>query len=37
LIFPSEAFMANTKSFRSLTGKEELSFSKAFQEILLGV
>ncbi len=37
LIFPSEEFMANTKSFRSLTGKEELSFSKAFQEILLGV
>jgi spermidine/putrescine transport system substrate-binding protein len=36
LIFPSEEFMANTKSFRSLTGKEELSFSKAFQEILLG-
>jgi spermidine/putrescine transport system substrate-binding protein len=36
LIFPSEEFLANTKSFRSLTGKEELAFSKAFQEILLG-
>lgn len=36
LIFPSEEFLKNTHGFRSLTGKEELAFSKAFQEILLG-
>jgi spermidine/putrescine transport system substrate-binding protein len=36
LIFPSEEFLKNTHGFRSLSGKEELSFSKAFQEILLG-
>lgn len=36
LIFPSEDFLKNTHGFRSLSGKEELSFSKAFQEILLG-
>jgi spermidine/putrescine transport system substrate-binding protein len=36
LIFPSEEFLKNAHGFRSLTGKEELAFSKAFQEILLG-
>ena len=36
LIFPSEEFLKNAHGFRSLTGKEELTFSKAFQEILLG-
>jgi spermidine/putrescine transport system substrate-binding protein len=36
LIFPSEEFIKNAHGFRSLTGKEELAFSKAFQEILLG-
>lgn len=36
LIFPSADFLANVKSFRSLTGAEEASFSKAFQEVLLG-
>jgi undecaprenyl pyrophosphate phosphatase UppP len=36
LIFPSEDFLKNAHGFRSLTGKEELSFTKAFQEVLLG-
>jgi spermidine/putrescine transport system substrate-binding protein len=36
LIFPSEEFLKNAHGFRSLTGKEELSFTKAFQEVLLG-
>jgi spermidine/putrescine transport system substrate-binding protein len=36
LIFPSEEFLKNAYGFRSLTGQEELSFTKAFQEVLLG-
>jgi spermidine/putrescine transport system substrate-binding protein len=36
LIFPSEEFLKNVKSFRSLTGAEEASFTRAFQEIRLG-
>ena len=36
LIFPSEEFLKNVKSFRSLTGAEEASFARAFQEIRLG-
>lgn len=36
LIFPSEEFLANTQSFRALTAQEELSFTKAFQNIKLG-
>ena len=37
LIFPSEEFLKNVKSFRSLTPAEEASFARAFQEIKLGV
>lgn len=37
LIFPSEEFLKNVKSFRSLTAAEEASFARAFQEIKLGV
>jgi spermidine/putrescine transport system substrate-binding protein len=36
LIFPSEAFLAKTQAFRALEGKEEQSFTKAFQQIKLG-
>ena len=36
LIFPSEEFLKNVRSFRSLTGAEEASFTRAFQEIRLG-
>jgi spermidine/putrescine transport system substrate-binding protein len=36
LIFPSEAFLAKTQAFRALDGKEEQSFTKAFQQIKLG-
>ncbi len=36
LIFPSEEFLKNVKSFRALTGAEEASFARAFQEIRLG-
>ena len=36
LIFPSEAFLSKTQAFRALDGKEEQSFTKAFQQIKLG-
>ena len=36
LIFPTADFLQNAHGFRSLTGAEELAFTKAFQEVLLG-
>ena len=36
LIFPTSEFLQNAHGFRSLTGAEELAFTKAFQEVLLG-
>lgn len=36
LIFPSDEFLANTHSFRALTGQEEQRFASAWQNVLLG-
>ena len=36
LVFPSEEFLSLTQGFRSLTSKEEQTFTKAFQNIKLG-
>ena len=36
LIFPSDAFLANTFAFRALTGQEEQRFATAWQNVLLG-
>ena len=36
LIFPTTEFLANTHAFRSLTGAEEASFTKAWQSVQVG-
>lgn len=36
LIFPTTEFLANVHSFRSLTGPEEASFTKAWQSVQVG-
>lgn len=36
LIFPNEETLSNVKTFRTLTGAEEQSFSNAFQSVLVG-
>jgi spermidine/putrescine transport system substrate-binding protein len=36
LIFPDDAFLANTKAFRGLTGQEEQRFATRWQNLLLG-